>query len=255
MHQDPLFELAGKIILITGAAGGLGSAIAQALAERGVTLIVSDLRLDAVEELAEHCAAFSTKAEAMALDILDEKAIEAAISHVTTRYGRLDGLINAAGIFRIAPLTELTSEEFRSSIECNLTGPFLLTRAAARVMSEGGGGRILHLASVSSRVANPNYAAYASAKAGLAHMIRVAARELAPRGVTVNAIGQAMTETPFTADYLADRKNRSLAISHIPMGRLGTADDILAMVILLMAPGGAFITGQTLYVDGGRTLV
>jgi len=254
MQQDPLFKISDKVILITGAAGGLGSAITRALSERGARIIIADCRFEDAKNLAVQCSGPS-KVEAVALNILDEEAIEETIRQIVAKHGRLDGLINAAGIFRVAPITELSIEDFRNSIECNLTGPFLLTRAAARVMGKSGSGRILHLTSVSSTVANPDYAAYASSKAGLSHMIRVAARELASRGVTVNAIGQAVTETPLSAKILSDPQHRTNVISQIPMGRLCLADDILATVILLMAPGGSFITGQTLYVDGGRTLV
>lgn len=254
MQQDPLFKISGRIILITGAAGGIGSVISKALAERGVRLIITDIRKEAVEILASKCADPS-QVEAMALDIRDEKDIEEKIQRIVSQYGRLDGLINAAGILRTAPLSQLSSEDFKNSIECNLTGPFLLTRAAAKAMDGKKGGRILHLASVSSAVANPEYAAYASSKAGLSHLVRVAARELAAQGITVNAIGQAVTETPLSAKLLSNSELRANVIEQIPMGRLCTPEDILATVILLMAPGGSFITGQTLYVDGGRTLV
>jgi NAD(P)-dependent dehydrogenase (short-subunit alcohol dehydrogenase family) len=254
MQQDPLFQLADRIILVTGAAGGLGSAISRALAERGARLVLTDIRADAVNALADECGTQSN-VEAQGLDILDEEAVETTVEQILAQHGRLDGLINAAGIFRIAPIAQMSSKDFLDSVAINLTGPFYLTRAAARTMRANGGGRVLHLASVSSLVANPDYAAYASSKAALSHMIRVAARELAADGVTVNAIGQAVTETPLMKDVLADPQNRTNIISQIPMGRLCTPDDILAMVILLMSPGGTFITGQTMYVDGGRTLV
>ena len=255
MERDPRFEIAGRVIFVAGAAGGLGSAIAKALAARGATLILTDRQHADVARLAANCAG-AGGVETGALDVLDEAAVERAIRDAADRHGRLDGLVNAAGIYRVAPFTELTSDDFRLSVDCNITGPFFLTRAAARAMGMGGtGGRILHLASVSSRVSNPRYAAYASSKAGLSHMIRVAARELAPQDITVNAIGQAMTETPLSAGLLADPDERARVISQIPMGRLCTAEDILATVIMLLAPGGRFVTGQTLYVDGGRTLV
>ena len=114
---------------------------------------------------------------------------------------------------------------------------------------------MVHIASVSSLVANPNYAAYASSKAALSHLIRVLAREWAPRNIRVNALGPAMTETPLTAPHLADATFQAGALASIPMGRFGQPDDLLAAMLLLIGPGGRFITGQTIYVDGGRTLV
>jgi len=254
VQRDPLFDLDNKVVLFTGAAGGLGSAIARAFAARGATLVLTDFQQEHVDNLAADFGDLDVT-DTAALDIRDEAAVEKTVQGVAERHGRLDGLINAAGIFRIAPITEMNSDDFAASIASNLTGPFLLTRAAARVMGQAGGGRILHLASVSSQVANPEYAAYAASKAGLSQMIRVAARELAPKGITVNAIGQAVTETPLTEEVLSDQNRRAEILSQIPMGRLCEPNDILAAAILLMAPGGSFITGQTLYVDGGRTLV
>ena len=116
-------------------------------------------------------------------------------------------------------------------------------------------GRIVHFASVSSLVANVNYAAYASSKAALSQLVRVLAREWAPSGVSINAIGPAMTETGMTAGYLSDPDFRKQALSAIPMGRFGTPEDLVGLLVLLLAPGGSFITGQTIFVDGGRTLV
>jgi len=254
VQRDPLFDLDGKVVLVTGAAGGLGSAISRAFAARGAKLVLTDLDQEQIDHLAAHLGG-SSIVDTAVLDIRDEAAVEKTIQDVVARHGRLDGLINAAGIFRIAPITEMKSDDFTASIASNLTGPFFLTRAAARVMGQADGGRILHLASVSSVVANKDYAAYAASKAGLSQMIRVAARELAPKGVTVNAIGQALTETPLTEEVLSEQSRRADILSQIPMGRLCEPMDILAAAILLMAPGGSFITGQTLYVDGGRTLV
>jgi NAD(P)-dependent dehydrogenase (short-subunit alcohol dehydrogenase family) len=248
-QQETLFGITDRVILVTGAAGGLGSAIVRALAAQDARVIVTDIDGARAEALASECGA-----EARTLDIRDEGAVEAVLGAVLEAHGRLDGLINAAGIYRIAPIAEMATTDFAQSMETNFTGAFFLTRAAAKAMGEKGG-RILHLASVSSLVANADYVAYASSKAALSQMVRVAARELASKGITVNAIGPAVTDTPLIAAHLADPAFRANAIAQIPMGRLGTPQDIIAPVILLMAPGGAFITGQTIYVDGGRTLV
>ena len=242
------------VVLVTGATGGLGEEISKFLSARGAQLILMDLEQESLDRLARDLpgdASFETDT----LDIRDEAAVDAAINRIVEKHGRLDGLVNAAGIYRVAPITDLSSADFLDTISVNLTGPFFLTRAAARVMSEAGAGRILHLASVSSRVSNPEYGAYATSKAAVSQMIRVAARELAPKGITVNAIGQAMTNTPLTEKLLSDDDRRAQVVSQIPMGRLCKPEDILAMVLLLMAPGGGFITGQTIFVDGGRSLV
>ena len=164
MQSDPLFEVEGMVVLVTGATGGIGAEISRCLATRGARLILSDLEEEPLDRLA---ADFPDDArpETDTLDIRDEAAVERAIGKVIEKHGRLDGLINAAGLYRVAPITELTSNDFLDTIAVNLTGPFYLTRAAARVMSDAGSGRILHLASVSSRVSNPEYGAYSTSKA------------------------------------------------------------------------------------------
>lgn len=241
------------VVMITGAGSGFGPPAARELAARGARLMLSDIdETRARRALPADLA--PERGTVGAMDICDESAVTRGVDACLDRFGRLDGVVNAAGVFHVGPAETLDVEDFRRSLEVNLVGPFLLTRIAARAMAERGG-RIVHLASVSSRVANPEYAAYASSKAGLAHAVRVLARELAPKRITVNAIGPAMTETALTAPHLADPEWRERAVSQIPMGRLGAPEDILATLVLLLAPGGAFITGQTIYADGGRTLV
>lgn len=254
VQRDPLFRLTDKVVLVTGAGGALGSAVSKELCTRGARLVLTDLEKARAENVAADCGN-SGNVCADVLDIRDERAVDKAVGKTFERHGRLDGLINAAGILRIAPLAEMPADEFNDTIATNLTGAFYLTRAAGKIMDRQGGGRILHLASVSSLVANSDYVAYATSKAALSQMIRVAARELAPKGITVNAIGPSMVDTPLAAPVLSDPDKRAQFVSQIPMGRLCEPQDILATVVLLMAPGGSYITGQTIFVDGGRTLV
>ncbi|MDA7945904.1 MAG: glucose 1-dehydrogenase [Hyphomicrobiaceae bacterium] len=242
------------VVIVTGATGGIGAQISRCLGMRGARLVLMDLEQETLDCLADSFPG-DAKPQTRRLDICDEEAVDNAVRDVAKKHGRLDALVNAAGIYRVAPIAELSSADFLDTMAVNLTGPFFLTRAAARIMSEAGGGRIVHLASVSSLVSNPEYGAYATSKAALSQMIRVAARELAPKGVTVNAIGQAVTETPLTQKLLSDPERRADVLSQIPMGRLCEPEDIFAAVLFLLAPGGAFVTGQTLYIDGGRTLV
>ena len=246
--RDPLFDISGKVILIAGAAGGIGRAFAEALHERGARLILSDSDPD---RLAAVMTQATENVARTGLDITDAGSIRAAIAFARDRFGVLDGVVNAAGVAAFGPAMELDEDAFRRSLDINLTGAFLLSREAAKVLPDGG--RIVHLASVSSFVANANYAAYASSKAGLAQLIRVLAREWASRGICVNAIGPAVIETDLSRPYLDDPAYRKNALASIPMGRLSVTDDLMGTLVLLLAPGGAFITGQTIYVDGGRT--
>ncbi len=248
--MDDLFDLSGKVILLAGAGGGLGAPIARALAVRGASIAALDRDLAALEVLADSHKGIS----AVQGDITSSAEIAAAFTQAESEFGSVDALINAAGVLPVAPADELDETDFRTCMELNVTAAFLLSQQAIHHMS-GRGGRIVHISSVSSQVANPNYVAYATSKAGLSHMVRVLGRELAPKGICVNAIGPAIVETPLNAPYLADPGFRARALADIPMGRFGSTDDLIAPIVLLLAPGGAFITGQTIYVDGGRTLV
>ncbi|MDZ7749199.1 MAG: SDR family oxidoreductase [Halofilum sp. (in: g-proteobacteria)] len=168
--------------------------------------------------------------------------------------GALDVLVNSAGRLHLAPALELDGDDFESVLRLNAAGAFLIAREAARAMKDTGGGRVITIASVSSRVTNPGYAAYATSKGALVQLTRILALEWAQYGITVNAIGPAMTPTAMTENYLEETGSRQYALDCIPMGRFGTPGDLFGTALLLAAPGGGFITGQTLYVDGGRTL-
>jgi NAD(P)-dependent dehydrogenase (short-subunit alcohol dehydrogenase family) len=253
--KDPLFDLEGKAIVVAGAAGGLGSVLSRALAQRGARLILGDIDEARLAKLATDWPGDGSlpPAHFVPFDIRDAAATDALVCQAVDKFGAVDGALNAAGVLDLAPALELSESAFRHSLDVNVTGSLLFSRAAAKAMRQGG--RIVHLASVSSFVANTKYAAYASAKAALAHLVRVLAREWAPAGITVNAIGPAMIETPMIAPYLADSAFRAAAIAVIPMGRLAVPEDLIGTTLLLLCPAGAFITGQTICVDGGRTLV
>jgi len=249
-EADDLFDLSNRVFIIAGGGGGLARPIIQALHRRGASLFLFDIdktRLDAA-------AREVPSARTLVADITDEAGLAAVTAAATQAFGRVDGGINAAGLLPIGTASGMDLEVFRQCQEVNVTGAFMFSRAMAAAMEEGGG-RIVHLASVSSYVANPEYAAYASSKGGLRQLIRVLGREWAARGITVNGIGPALTETDLTRDYLADANFRRNAISVIPMGRLGEPEDIVGATLMLLAPAGAFITGQVICVDGGRTLV
>ncbi|NYZ17127.1 SDR family oxidoreductase [Azospirillum sp. RWY-5-1] len=244
---DPLFDVSGLSVLVAGGAGGLGAVLARAFAERGARVLAADLARAVA-------AAEAAGTPAVALDVTDEASCAAAMDEAVRRHGRLDVLINASGVYRTGPALEFARADWDAEIAVNLTGAFLLARAAGRVLTEQGSGAVITLASVSSAVANPAYAAYAASKAGVAHLTRVLAQEWAPRGVRVNAIGPAMTETAMTRGVFDDPGHRTRALARIPMGRFGRPEDLVGAAVFLASPAGAFVTGQTLFVDGGRTV-
>ena len=248
---EALFDLSGRVFLIAGAASGIARALVATLVVQGARPVLTDVdpaKVDRIAAIYEDALSFQT-------DITDADAVECAVQRTRDRYGRIDGGINAAGLLPISPSETMDPATFRRCVDVNLTGAFLFSRALSPVLKAEGGGRLLHISSVSSMVSNPSYAAYAGSKGGLAQIVRVLAREWAPDRITVNAIGPALTRTSLTEDYLADPEFHARAVNDIPMGRLGEPEDIVGAALLLLGPGGAFITGQTIYVDGGRTLV
>jgi NAD(P)-dependent dehydrogenase (short-subunit alcohol dehydrogenase family) len=248
-ENDTLFDIQDRVIIIAGAGGGLGGEAARALHKRGARLVLFDIDEQRLRVVEADCPG----AVAELASITDEVQLRSVIAASMEKFGRIDGAINAAGLLPIGGALDFNAETFRECIEVNVTGAFLMSRVVAEAMGENG--RIIHLASVSSLVANTHYAVYASSKAALSQLVRVLGREWASDNITVNAIGPALTETPLTEGYLADPEFRQQAIAAIPMGRLGAPGDLIATIILLLADGGGFITGQTIYVDGGRTLV
>jgi NAD(P)-dependent dehydrogenase (short-subunit alcohol dehydrogenase family) len=251
---DPLFDLAGSSILVAGGAGGLGAPLARAFAQRGARLLIADIDGKRAEETAQGLRRDGYQAAATQLDVVSTESCAAAVDAAVRQWGRLDGMLNASGIYRVADALEFDDTAWQQSIDINVTGAFRLARAAGRVMTAQRAGAIVTLASVSSAVSNPRYAAYASTKAAVAHLTRVLAVEWAKYGVTVNAIGPAVIPTPLSDPIVGDEKQRAIAMSRIPMGRFGTPEDLFGAAIFLMSPAASFVTGQTLYVDGGRTV-
>ena len=250
---NTLFDISGRAILVAGGAGGIGAPLAAALARRGARLLIADIDLTRAQAVAQELAGQGGEAIACELDVLDSASCDAAVARTVQAFGRIDGLLNATGIYRVAPALELRDADWELTIGINLTGAFRLARAAGREMVRQNEGRIVTIASVSSKVSNPRYAAYATSKAGIAHLTRVLAVEWARHNVTVNAIGPPVIPTPLSKPILDDPSTRADALSRIPMGRFGTPEDLIGAAVFLLSPASAFVTGQTIYVDGGRT--
>lgn len=251
--MDPLFSVAGLKIVVAGAGGGFGAAMTGALAERDAEVFAADHDEDA---LSRALTAPAVRVGGTAVfDATDAAACDAMLDAAEQAIGAVNALVNCVGLFKVAPALEMDAADYERVLAANAAAPFHLSRAAGRRMVDRGGGRIVHVTSVSSVVANPGYAAYAASKGAVAQLVRILALEWAASGVTVNAIGPALTDTGLTREFLAAPENRDYALRRIPMGRFGTPDDVLGALIMLLAPSGGFITGQTIYVDGGRTLV
>jgi len=249
-----LFELADRVALVVGGGGGLGREIAKGLAEFGGRLVIADIDPARAGETVREIAEAGGKARPAHVDVTSQASARALAGEVVAGEGRIDILVNAAGVFTVAPAVELTPEAWARVLGVNLTGVFLMCQAVGAVMLRQGRGKIINIASVSSQVANPGYAAYAASKGGVAQLTRVLGLEWCRHGVHVNAIAPAFTETDLTRGYLEAPGHRGYVLGKIPMGRLGDPGDLVGAAVFLASAASDFVVGQTLYVDGGRTL-
>jgi 3-oxoacyl-[acyl-carrier protein] reductase len=245
-----MFDLTGKTALVTGASGGLGQAIARALHAQGASVAITGMRREALEALA---AELETRAHVAPCDLSDAAAAEALIPAVEGALGPIDILINNAGVTRDNLLIRMKDAEWDSVLAINLTAAFRLSRAALKGMLKRRFGRIINMTSIVGVRGNAGQANYAAAKAGMIAMTKSLAQEVASRGVTVNAIAPGFIETAMT-DALTDKQKESI-LARVPAGRLGEPDDIAAGALYLASNEGAYVTGQTLHINGGMAMI
>jgi len=245
-----LFDLDERVAIVTGGGGALGAAIAQGLADFGARVVIADLDAG----LAKTAATGISGATAEVVDVTDPASATALAQRVNGAFGRIDILVNAAGIFRVAPALELSLADWDAVLRVNLTGIFVVTRAVAPHMLVRHRGNVVNITSVSSVVANLEYAAYAASKGGAMQLTRVLGIEWCRQGIAVNAIAPAFTETPLTHGYLERPGAHERVVGRIPMGRLAEPRDIVGAAVFLASDAASFMVGQTLFVDGGRTL-
>jgi NAD(P)-dependent dehydrogenase (short-subunit alcohol dehydrogenase family) len=249
-----MFDLTGKCALVIGGGGGIGGAIAHALADFGARIAIADLSLDAAQGIAGAChRAGNGAAYACAIDVTDADQVNQVVAQVERELGKIDILVNSAGINIRKDVIDYTPEDWFKIINTNLSGVFFVTQAVARGMLARGYGRIITLGSVSSLMGHPQHAPYAATKGGIAIMTKAMATEWATKGVTVNAIGPAYTETGLITALTSNPAKYREIVDTIPMGRLGKPEDIVGAAVYLASDAASFVTGQTIYVDGGRT--
>jgi 3-oxoacyl-[acyl-carrier protein] reductase len=245
-----MFDLTGKTALVTGATGGIGGAIARALHQQGAAVVLSGTRRDALEQLAGE---LKERVHVLPADLADKEDADTLVPKSEQLMGRLDILVANAGITRDNLLVQLSDEAWNEVVAVNLTASFRLTRAAVKGMMRRRFGRVIGITSVVGVTGNAGQANYAASKAGLIGMFKSLAQEYAKRGVTANCIAPGFIATAMT-DKLNDKQREAILV-RVPAGRLGAVTDIAAAAVYLASDEAAYVTGQTLHVNGGMAMI
>lgn len=245
-----MFELTGKKALVTGASGGIGGAIASALHAQGAEVCLSGTRRDALDALA---ATLGGSVHVLTCNLQDVEETEALVPQAEAVMGQLDILVNNAGLTRDMLSMRLSDDQWQKVIDVNLTAAFRLSRAALKEMMRRRWGRVVNITSIVGVTGNPGQANYAASKAGLIGMTKSMAAEVATRGITVNCVAPGFVKTPMT-DALNEKQHAAL-LERIPAGRLGTPGDVAAATVYLASEEAAYMSGQTLHVNGGMVMI
>lgn len=249
-----MFNLSGKVAFITGARRGMGRADAIALAKQGAKVVVTDITLDECEVVADEIRAEGGEALAFELDVTSQDAVTHVFDAVLDAWGRVDILVNNAGVYEQKPFLEMTLEGWNRVLQINLTGQFLCARRAAEEMKKQGGGRIINIASISSGgvgIGVPASVHYTASKGGVIGMTEAMAVDLAPHNILVNVIAPGGIDTPMANPTGKASEELRPMMARAPLGRIGTSEEIAAAVVFLASDEASYITGTTLYVDGG----
>ena len=245
-------SLAGKVAVVTGAGRGIGKAISLNLASAGADIGVNDVNTEAIARAVADIEAMGRKAVPLAADVSDPDAVDQMMQRALDAFGKIDILVNNAGIIRDNFLARLEKEDWDAVLDVNLTGTFLCTKSAARHMMKQRYGRIINISSVVGFMGNIGQPNYAASKAGIAGFTKAVARELAPRGITVNAVAPGFVDTEMTRAI--PEKVRESVGKLIPMGRFGEPEDVAHCVGFLTSDEASYITGQVIHVNGGMLM-
>lgn len=247
-----MFDLSGKVALVTGASSGMGRATALALAMQGAKVVVGARRMDKLEALAAEIKSRGKEALAVTMDVTKRSDVDNAVALAVTTFGKLDILINNAGVLDYSPFLDMKEATWDKVIDTNLKGYFYAAQASAREMAKTKWGRIVNIASIASGgvgIGYPMISHYVASKGGIIGLTEALAGELGPLGITVNAIGPGAIETEMTQG-ITDQQKQGM-FQRLPIKRIGTGEEIAAAVVYLASDEAAYTTGATLYVDGG----
>jgi NAD(P)-dependent dehydrogenase (short-subunit alcohol dehydrogenase family) len=254
MAPMKIFDLTGKIAMVTGSTKGLGENSAMTLARAGADVAVCGRNTTDLKRVSDAIKGLGRDSEGFVLDVTSKKSVHDGVASILERFGKIDILMNNAGLNHREPVLDYPEEAWDLVINTNLKGYFLVAQAVAPHMLDGGYGKIINMGSILGKIALPNQLAYASAKGGVEQMTKVMALEWAKQGVRVNAIGPTYFETEMVKPIRDDPERFNFINTRTPMGRWGYLPEMEGIVIFLAAPASDFITGQTIYIDGGWTI-
>lgn len=248
-----MFELTGKVAVITGAGSGIGRGIALSLARAGADTVVSDLVMERAEETSRLVRELGRNAYAQRTDVREQESVQALADAAVRRFGRLDICVANAGILRTESVLTLSPEDWQAGLDVNLTGVFYTVQACGREMVRlGNGGRVVTISSLAAEVAAPRWSNYQATKAAVRHATRCWAFDLAPFDITVNSIGPGWIETPLISDIMGAGEMREQFVNAQPLGRVGRPEDVGAMAVFLASDAASHVTGSYFLVDGGQ---
>ena len=251
-----LFNLSGRVGIVTGGARGIGFAIAKGVASSGALVVIADINSDGAEKAAATIRAEGFQAKSITVNVTKRDSVQDMVAQTVDDSGQIDILVNCAGIILRKPIEEVSDEEWDSILDVNLRGVFLCSQIAGREMIKRKQGKIISISSNIAQVLQPGRGIYAVSKAGVSHLTKVMALEWAPYHINVNAIAPAPTMTDLNKKFFDEHpEDYQERLRSIPMGRLGNPQDYVGMAIFLASKASDFVTGQTIFVDGGSILI
>lgn len=251
--EDPLFSVRGQVALVSGASRGIGKAIARGFAERGALVVITGREMESLAETAKELSTAGDPVTPLVCDVADADSIRVMVDATLALHGRVDTLVNVAGVNRRKPATDVTLDDFDFIMDINLRGAFILSRTVGESMLARGAGAQINVSSLNNDKPLLDVLPYAVSKAGIGQMTRALASEWGPRGVRVNALAPGFVLTDLTKKLWSRPDMQAWGRDNTPLGRLGQPEDMVGAAIFLASSGASFLTGQILYVDGGFT--
>jgi len=249
-----LFDIRNQVAMVTGGSSGIGLAIAETLAKAGAKVAIVNRDADAGRSVADRLAGLGGEVRAFPVDVAVKEEVDSAVESIINQFGAIDILVNSAGINIRGKTIDYPLSDWKKILDINLTGTFVVCQAVGRHMISRRKGRIINISSVAALVGLLDRAAYSASKAGVSQLTKVLALEWAPYGITVNAIGPGFIKTHLIADLMKDPSFQKKIEDTVPLQRVGETSDLQGIILALCSTGGSYITGQTIYIDGGMSI-